>query len=67
MRINKVGADGIHRFRWAACQLDALAQCVTRGKVRRALQDLPKTLDETYARILRAIDEGQNAEEALHK
>lgn len=53
------------RFRWAACQLDALAQCVTRGKVRRALQHLPKTLDETYARILRAIDEGQNAEEAL--
>lgn len=42
-----------------------LAQCVTRGKVRRALQDLPKTLDETYARILRAIDEGQNAEEAV--
>ncbi|KAI7329445.1 hypothetical protein KC315_g6145 [Hortaea werneckii] len=55
----------VHRFRWAACQLDALAQCVTRGKVRRALQDLPKTLDETYARILRAIDEGQNAEEAV--
>jgi len=55
----------VHRFRWAACQLDALAQCVTRGKVRRALQDLPKTLDETYARILHAIEEGQNAEEAL--
>jgi ankyrin repeat protein len=55
----------VRRFRWAACQLDALAQCVTRGKVRRALQDLPKTLDETYARILHAIEEGQNAEEAL--
>jgi hypothetical protein len=53
------------RFRWAACQLDTLAQCVTRGKVRRALKDLPKTLDDTYARILRAIDEGENAEEAL--
>ncbi|KAI7377440.1 hypothetical protein KC328_g14421 [Hortaea werneckii] len=55
----------VSQFRWAACQLDVLAQCVTRGKVRRALQDLPKTLDETYARILRAIDEGQNAEEAV--
>ncbi|KAK1047098.1 hypothetical protein LTR74_017830 [Friedmanniomyces endolithicus] len=52
-------------FRWAACQLDTLAQCVTRGKVRRALRDLPKTLDDTYARILSRIDEGQNAEEAL--
>jgi len=53
------------RFRWAACQLDTLAGCVTRGKVRRALKELPKTLDETYARILRTIDEGENAEEAL--
>jgi ankyrin repeat protein len=53
------------RFRWAACQLDTLAQCVTLGKVRRALQDLPQTLDATYERILRTIDEGQHAEEAL--
>ncbi|KAM0714156.1 hypothetical protein Q7P37_009890 [Cladosporium fusiforme] len=62
---NTLGRKANGMFRWAACQLDTLAQCVTRGKVRRALQDLPKTLDETYARILRAIDEGQNAEEAL--
>ncbi|KAM0714692.1 hypothetical protein Q7P37_009709 [Cladosporium fusiforme] len=62
---NTLGRKANGMFRWAACQLDALAQCVTRGKVRRALQDLPKTLDETYARILRAIDEGPNAEEAL--
>jgi hypothetical protein len=55
----------VRRFRWAACQLDTIAQCVTPGKVRRALQDLPKTLEETYGRILRTIDEGQNAEEAL--
>jgi ankyrin repeat protein len=54
-----------HRFRWAACQLDTLAGCVTRGKVRRALKELPKTLDETYARILCAIDEGEHGEEAL--
>jgi hypothetical protein len=55
----------ICRFRWAACQLDTLAGCVTRGKVRRALEELPKTLDETYARILCAIDTGEHAEEAL--
>ena len=55
----------IRRFRWAACQLDTLAGCVTRGKVRRALEELPKTLDETYARILCAIDKGEHAEEAL--
>ena len=45
--------------------MDALAHCVTRGKVRRALQDLPKTLDETYDRIFDAIEAGPNAEEAL--
>jgi ankyrin repeat protein len=55
----------IRRFRWAACQLDTLAGCVTRGKVRRALRELPETLDETYARILCAIDTGEHAEEAL--
>lgn len=55
----------ICRFRWAACQLDTLAGCVTRGKVRRALQDLPKTLDETYARIVYSIDRGEHADEAL--
>ncbi|KAK0968242.1 hypothetical protein LTR54_018228 [Friedmanniomyces endolithicus] len=44
---------------------DPSKMCVTRRKVRRALRDLPKTLDNTYARILSRIDEGQNAEEAL--
>nr|OQO18690.1 hypothetical protein B0A51_14563 [Rachicladosporium sp. CCFEE 5018] len=60
-----LGRKACGMFRWAACQLDVLAKCVTRGKVRRALQDLPKTLDETYARILQQIDEGENTEEAL--
>lgn len=45
--------------------MDALAGCLTRGKVRRALQDLPRTLDETYDRVLRAINESLYAEEAL--
>ncbi|OQN96222.1 hypothetical protein B0A48_17784 [Cryoendolithus antarcticus] len=60
-----LGRKACGMFRWAACQLDVLVKCVTRGKVRRALQDLPKTLDETYARILQQIDKGENSEEAL--
>jgi hypothetical protein len=55
----------IRRFRWAACQLDTLARCLTRGRVRRALEEIPKTLDETYARTLCVIDESEYAEEAL--
>lgn len=45
------------RFRWVVCQLDALGKCLTMPMLRKALQSLPNTLDETYARILHNIDE----------
>jgi ankyrin repeat protein len=41
------------RFRWVDCQLEALKRCPDPEK---ALESLPATLDETYARILRNID-----------
>src|SRR5947207_10460900 len=44
------------RFRWAVCQLDALQRLkCERSIVRNALATLPKTLDETYERILLRI------------
>ncbi|OCL13022.1 hypothetical protein AOQ84DRAFT_283938, partial [Glonium stellatum] len=49
-------------FRWTACQLDALGSCLTRAKLRKALQNLPPTLAETYERILVSI--GPNADYA---
>ncbi|KAF2186074.1 purine and uridine phosphorylase [Zopfia rhizophila CBS 207.26] len=42
-------------FRWAACQLDALENCLEYRTLQTALSSLPKTLDETYDRILRGI------------
>ena len=48
-------ADLALRFRWAACQLDALGDCLTEAKLQKALHALPRTLDETYARILAKI------------
>lgn len=45
------------RFRWAACQLDSLAICLNLNGLRKALASLPKTLDDTYTRILCHIDE----------
>src|SRR6266850_1494335 len=42
------------RFRWADCQLKYLAYCDP-PDIRRALDTLPATLDETYERTLRAI------------
>src|SRR2546423_2032043 len=44
------------RFRWAVCQLDSLINCLTRSQLRKSLAALPVTLDETYDRILLAID-----------
>jgi len=42
------------RFRWVDCQLGYLGGCLP-GRIRRALDELPETLDETYERTLREI------------
>ena len=48
----------ISRFRWAQCQIDTLNRCATKAEVREAVDNLPIGLDETYQRILVAIDVG---------
>ena len=45
-----------YRFRWAFCQLDRLRRCLS-PRIRRALEELPETLDETYERTLLDIDD----------
>jgi hypothetical protein len=42
------------RFRWTFCQLEVLRHCFP-PSVRRILEELPESLDETYERILREI------------
>ncbi|KAK3312589.1 nucleoside phosphorylase domain-containing protein, partial [Apodospora peruviana] len=42
-------------FRWVSCQFDSLDKCLDPKSVRKALADLPRTLDDTYARILKAV------------
>lgn len=49
------GAKGM--FRWVECQLDAIRGCMKLGLLRKALKSLPKTLDDTYSRILNNIPE----------
>jgi ankyrin repeat protein len=44
------------RFRWIVCQLVMLRRCLPAG-IRRAMEDLPRSLDETYERILLSIGE----------
>src|SRR5579863_8611470 len=43
-----------YRFRWVYCQVVYLRGCHP-GRIRRALVELPETLDETYERTLREI------------
>ena len=44
----------LDRFRWIFCQLEVLRQCLP-PSVRRTLDELPKSLDDTYERILKEI------------
>jgi hypothetical protein len=39
------------------CQLDTLGKCCNRTMLRKSLATLPRTLDQTYDRILSAISE----------
>lgn len=45
------------RFRWAVCQIDVLQRLGRQKDVKIAISNLPKTLDETYERILQLIPE----------
>ncbi|TIA28701.1 purine and uridine phosphorylase [Aureobasidium pullulans] len=50
-------------FRWAALQPDVLKQCQTKLAIRKALANLPRTLNDTYARMLTSIRAGEHFEE----
>ena len=54
--------DVSSRFRWVFCQLETLRRSVQRN-LREILEKLPKTLDETYERVLKNINE-ENREHA---
>lgn len=44
-----------NRFRWAVCQIDILQRKRREYDIRKALKELPETLDETYERIFNEI------------
>ena len=45
------------RFQWVICQFDMLRRCMSVNAIRKQMSALPKSLDETYDRILLSIDE----------
>ena len=44
------------RFRWVECQITALKDCLDKGDINDALQNLPRGLDATYDRILEKFE-----------
>ena len=46
--------DTSDRFRWVYCQLDTLRRCLP-SSIRKVMNELPTTLDETYERTLMEI------------
>ena len=49
-----MSAHDLARFRWVFCQLETLQQCLPQS-LRRTLNELPKSLDETYERVMTEI------------
>ena len=64
---NKITYNISHRFQWVFCQLEALRHAV-QPDIRGILEALPRTLDETYERMLKNINEKnrQHARRLLH-
>ncbi|QMW32549.1 hypothetical protein G4B84_007980 [Aspergillus flavus NRRL3357] len=47
------------RFRWADLQIKRLEKCKKRDQITESLETIPKTLEETYQRILQDIPEDE--------
>ncbi|PIG89317.1 hypothetical protein AARAC_011037 [Aspergillus arachidicola] len=47
------------RFRWADLQIKRLEKCKKRDQITKSLETIPKTLEETYQRILQDIPEDE--------
>jgi hypothetical protein len=43
-------------FQWANCQIEALCRCRNNKAIEAALENLPKTLHDTYSRILQRVE-----------
>ena len=56
MSDDKLSFQALCRFQWVFCQLETLRHAV-QPDVRDILDKLPKTLDETYERVLKNINE----------
>ncbi|CVL00692.1 uncharacterized protein FMAN_10037 [Fusarium mangiferae] len=59
---NKIGCGADGMFRWAACQMDDIAECLSPNDVQKCLKTLPRDLKETYNRMLERIHPGYRSD-----
>lgn len=60
-----IAAKSSGMFRWAFCQIESLRKCIKLSALRQMLSSLPKTLDETYERILSTIEANNQLDDAV--
>ncbi|PYH94786.1 hypothetical protein BO71DRAFT_419092 [Aspergillus ellipticus CBS 707.79] len=53
------------RFLWADLQIKRLEKCKNESQIKKSLDKIPKTLQETYQRILDDIPQGEHGEARL--
>ena len=53
-------SSSLYRFRWVFCQLEVLRHCIP-ASIRQTLNQLPKSLDDTYLRVLGQIPQANQA------
>ncbi|KAK0624597.1 hypothetical protein B0T17DRAFT_245852 [Bombardia bombarda] len=63
--LNTMSSRSLGMFRWAQCQMDTILRSRTIKDINRALETLPRGLDETYDRVLSEI--GPNDVELFRK
>lgn len=63
-----MNVTNFYRFRWVVLQIDNLRKCHSPRDVKVALKSLPRTLEETYHRILAGVDfkDQQGCRNMLH-
>lgn len=55
----QAAANTSSRFRWVACQLDFLGDCLSDKECREVLGRLPPGLNESYMRVLQRVPTGK--------
>ncbi|KAK8430558.1 hypothetical protein IWX49DRAFT_636079 [Phyllosticta citricarpa] len=63
--INTLSTDAKEMFLWVKFQITELCSCLTDAQIRDTLQNLPRDLASTYARIIRRILQSEGGDKKI--